>query len=35
MKENLIDAAIREVKEETNISTKFESLISGNSRPSY
>lgn len=30
MKENLIDAAIREVEEETNIKTRFESLISGN-----
>lgn len=29
MKENLIEAAIREVQEETNIQTKFESLVSG------
>jgi len=29
MKENLIEAAIREVQEETNIKTKFESLVSG------
>ncbi|CAG9806887.1 unnamed protein product [Chironomus riparius] len=28
MKENLIEAAIREVQEETNIQTKFESLVS-------
>lgn len=28
MKENLVDAAIREVEEETNIKTRFESLIS-------
>lgn len=29
MKEDLVDAAIREVQEETNIKTKFESVISG------
>lgn len=29
MKEDLVDAAIREVEEETNIKTKFESMISG------
>jgi ADP-ribose pyrophosphatase YjhB (NUDIX family) len=28
MNENLVDAAIREVKEETNIKTRFESVIS-------
>lgn len=32
MRENLIDAAIREVQEETNIRTKFESLVSGKLR---
>ena len=30
MKEDLVDAAIREVQEETNIKTRFESVISGN-----
>lgn len=29
MKEDIVDAAIREVEEETNIKTKFESIISG------
>lgn len=29
MKEDIVDAAIREVEEETNIKTKFESMISG------
>lgn len=30
MHEDLVDAAIREVEEETNIKTKFESMLSGN-----
>lgn len=30
MKEDLVEAAIREVEEETNIKTRFESVVSGN-----